>query len=137
VTVCSPASGSTFPVGTTTVTCTATDASGNTATCSFTVSVFDIRLQDDTNPNIVVLVNSFTGQYRFCCGGTVFTGTGKMQIIGNTYTLDHNAPDRRVTVRLNAGLTPPSGSASLQAPPGTIRCTITDRNTTNDTMICQ
>jgi CSLREA domain-containing protein len=36
---CSPPSGSTFAVGTTTVTCTATDASGNTASCSFTVTV--------------------------------------------------------------------------------------------------
>ncbi len=36
---CSPASGSTFPPGITTVTCTATDASGNTATCTFTVTV--------------------------------------------------------------------------------------------------
>ncbi|WP_423219974.1 HYR domain-containing protein [Bacillus luti] len=38
---CSPASGSFFSVGTTPVTCTATDASGNTATCSFTVTVND------------------------------------------------------------------------------------------------
>jgi hypothetical protein len=36
---CTPASGSTFPVGTTTVTCTATDAAGNTGTASFTVTV--------------------------------------------------------------------------------------------------
>jgi uncharacterized repeat protein (TIGR01451 family) len=36
---CSPASGSSFPTGTTTVTCTATDASNNTTTCSFTVTV--------------------------------------------------------------------------------------------------
>ncbi|MBS1937907.1 MAG: HYR domain-containing protein, partial [Bacteroidetes bacterium] len=36
-----PVSGSTFPKGTTTVTYTATDASGNTATCSFTVTVTD------------------------------------------------------------------------------------------------
>ena len=35
----SPASGSFFPLGTTTVTSTATDASGNTATCSFQVTV--------------------------------------------------------------------------------------------------
>ncbi|GAA4743172.1 lectin-like domain-containing protein [Flavisolibacter ginsenosidimutans] len=34
-------SGSTFPVGTTTNTFVATDASGNTATCSFTVTVTD------------------------------------------------------------------------------------------------
>ncbi|MGN7400821.1 FG-GAP-like repeat-containing protein [Cytobacillus praedii] len=32
---CTPPSGSFFPRGTTTVTCTATDASGNTSTCSF------------------------------------------------------------------------------------------------------
>jgi T5SS/PEP-CTERM-associated repeat protein len=34
-----PPSGSSFPVGTTTVTCTATDTSGNTNSCSFTVTV--------------------------------------------------------------------------------------------------
>jgi len=135
--LCSPASGSTFPVGTTTVTCTATDAAGNTATCSFTVTVFDICLQDDTNPAIVILINSFTGQYRFCCNGTVFTGVGKITKAGNTYTLDHNAPDRRVTAKLNAGLFPPAGSASIQAPPGTTRCTITDRDTRNNSCVCQ
>lgn len=36
-----PASGSLFPVGTSTVTSTATDAAGNTASCSFTVTVVD------------------------------------------------------------------------------------------------
>ncbi len=39
---CTPPSGSTFPIGVTTVTCTATDASGNTATTSFTVTVVDV-----------------------------------------------------------------------------------------------
>jgi hypothetical protein len=38
---CVPASGATFPLGTTTVTCTATDTSGNTATASFGVTVVD------------------------------------------------------------------------------------------------
>jgi hypothetical protein len=36
---CAPASGSCFPVGTTTVTCTATDVSKNSGNCSFTVEV--------------------------------------------------------------------------------------------------
>jgi beta propeller repeat protein len=36
---CTPASGSTFPVGATTVACSAGDAAGNTATGSFTVTV--------------------------------------------------------------------------------------------------
>ena len=37
--VCLPASGSTFPVGVTTVTCTSTDAAGNTTSQGFTVTV--------------------------------------------------------------------------------------------------
>jgi Tol biopolymer transport system component len=37
--LCVPPSGSTLPVGSTSVNCTATDASGNTAQCSFTVTV--------------------------------------------------------------------------------------------------
>ena len=37
--VCTPASGSTFALGTTTVTCTATDAAGNESSASFTVTV--------------------------------------------------------------------------------------------------
>lgn len=37
-------SGSTFPIGTTTIAYTATDAAGNTATCSFTVTVADTQV---------------------------------------------------------------------------------------------
>ena len=40
--VASHNSGDIFPVGTTTVTYTATDASGNTAVCSFDVTIFDM-----------------------------------------------------------------------------------------------
>ena len=41
--VCSPPSGSSFAIGTTTVTCVATDGGGLTTTCSFTVTVNDIE----------------------------------------------------------------------------------------------
>jgi hypothetical protein len=41
-----PASGSTFPIGTTTVTYKATDAAGNSTTCSFTVTVSDLPYCD-------------------------------------------------------------------------------------------
>jgi hypothetical protein len=46
---CSPASGSQFALGTTTVTCSATDQAGNTATGTFTVEV-----QDQTKPVVTV-----------------------------------------------------------------------------------
>jgi hypothetical protein len=40
---CAPASGSVFPIGRTTVTCTATDGDGLSSTCSFTVTVRGAR----------------------------------------------------------------------------------------------
>lgn len=43
---CTPATGTTFPVGVSTVTCVATDASGSTATCVFNVTV--AALQTDS-----------------------------------------------------------------------------------------
>ncbi|MBD1383442.1 SBBP repeat-containing protein [Metabacillus arenae] len=51
--LCSPASGSFFPVGMTTVTCTATDASGNTSSCSFTVTVQEAKPPVLTEPTCI------------------------------------------------------------------------------------
>ena len=45
--VCSPASGASFPLAATTVSCTASDAAGNLATGSFKVTV-----QDTTAPSL-------------------------------------------------------------------------------------
>ncbi len=45
--VCTPASGSTFPLGDTEVTCTVSDAAGNTSEASFTITV------QDTTPPVV------------------------------------------------------------------------------------
>lgn len=52
-----PASGSQFIVGTTQVTYTATDIAGNTATCTFTVSVTDIESPAITCPDNILLEN--------------------------------------------------------------------------------
>jgi len=54
--ICNPSSGFTFPIGTTTVTCTAVDASNNRAICTFTIHVKGAaeQLQD-----LIVLVSSF------------------------------------------------------------------------------
>ncbi len=43
---CVPPSGATFPVGRTTVTCTASDASGSRGTCSFAITVNPLGLAD-------------------------------------------------------------------------------------------
>ncbi|MBU6119472.1 HYR domain-containing protein [Hymenobacter siberiensis] len=56
--VASPASGSTFPVGTSTVSVTATDASGNTSTGSFTMTVNDVTAPTVATRTVTVtLVN--------------------------------------------------------------------------------
>ena len=95
-TSCSPPSGSCFALGCTTVSCTATDTSGNRASCAFQVCVFNVCLQDDSNPSNVFLGNSFTGDYRFCCGGTTFTGKATVTRKGDVLTFQHNPTDRRV-----------------------------------------
>ena len=51
---CVPASGSLFPLGTTVVTCTTRDGSGNTATCTFSVIV---GFHSSQNSSIAVLPN--------------------------------------------------------------------------------
>jgi hypothetical protein len=133
---CLPPSGSAFPVGVTTVSCTATDAANNKTSCSFLVTVFDVCLQDDANASTVLLFNSFTGDYLLCsCGGTTFTGRGTVQKLGSTYTLTHNTAERRVSARLEGAMN--RGTASLQSPVGTMRCTISDRDIRNNSCLCQ
>lgn len=100
---CSPASGSTFPLGDTTVTCNASDRAGNNATpVTFTVTV-----QDKTAP-VITLKGSDEMDVR---DGDSFTDPGALvtdnvdedrEIVGEgtvdtntvgTYTLTYNAVD--------------------------------------------
>ena len=53
-----PASGSTFPIGATTVTSTTTDAGGNTSTCTFTITVNDTQVPVITCPSNIVVNNT-------------------------------------------------------------------------------
>jgi HYR domain len=133
-------SGQPFPVGTTTVTCTATDTSGNTATCSFTVNTFSFCLQDETSAGNVVLVNAQTGDYFFCCGGVpIASGRGTLTTRGCIGTIDHIKGNRKVHIEWdtaannNAG----AGTAYVQkGPSGSVVCQITDKNMSNNTCQC-
>ncbi|MBA3899945.1 MAG: HYR domain-containing protein, partial [Bacteroidetes bacterium] len=78
------ASGSTFPIGTTTVTHKVTDASGNIAQCSFTVTVTGLAPQIVCPANITV--NNANGQ----CGTNVtFAATEIVGIPASTITYSH------------------------------------------------
>ncbi|HJQ27569.1 MAG TPA: HYR domain-containing protein [Blastocatellia bacterium] len=132
--VCSPASGSAFPVGTTTVSCTATDTAGNTASCSFTVKVWSACLQDESNPGNVVLFNSQTGEYQFCCNGVVTaTGTGTVSVRGCVVQFDHIKGNRKVNIR--ADLSQMRGTATVIIA-NQSTCVITDMNMANNSCQC-
>jgi len=88
--VCSPTSGSTFTVGTTTVNCTATDPAGNSSSGSFTVTITKL---DQTITFAAIPAHTF-GDASFALGATASSGLavsyvagGNCSIAGGTLTI--------------------------------------------------
>jgi hypothetical protein len=126
-------------VGSTTVTCTATDTSGNVGSCSFTVSEFSFCLQDETNAGNVVLVNASTGDFSFCCGGVpIASGRGTLTIHGCIGSIDAIKGDRQVHIQWDTaarnGLG--EGTAYVQKLSNKTICQIIDKNMSNNTCQC-
>ena len=101
---CLPASGSVFPLGTTTVTCTAQDFAGNAGTLSFTVTVVD-----NGNPVVTVPANMSVTAPTSAGTAVTFTATA------------NDAIDPRPQV----SCAPPSGS-TFAVGTTTVSCTATD-----------
>lgn len=135
---CNPPPGSMFPVGTTTVTCTAADVLGNTAQCTFTVTVFSFCLQDETNPGNVVLINALTGNYSFCCNGVLIaSGKGTLTTKGCIGSIDHIPGDRRVHIQWDTSANSGAGAGTAYVQkPGAIVCQITDKKMSNNSCQC-
>lgn len=135
--VCSPPSGAIFPVGTTTVLCTAIDTSSNTSSCMFSVRVFSGCIQDDPDGSRVAYYDHITGAYRICCNGVVVasnnTGSGVIRTIkGCILTIeDHSDPTRSVLIKLDMAAR--AGTVAVKEPPGNLLCSIIDRNLINNT----
>ena len=85
-------------------------------------------LQDDSSGD-QFRFNSTTGEYIFsrCSNGYSLSGTGSLTVHSSTYTLTHNAGDRRVTASLDDAVH--RGNASVQVFALGITFTIMDRNT--------
>ena len=135
---CTPPTGSTFPLGTTGVSCTATDSSGNTASCGFQLTLFSLCLVDDSNPGNVVLFNATNGEYRYCCNGvTVASGRGVLTVRGCVIGIEDSKGNRRVRISAdtsaNGGLG--AGSASIQKGSSQI-CLITDKSMVGNACSC-
>jgi hypothetical protein len=95
---------------------------------------FDVCLQDDSNPQVMLRLNSSTGDYQFC-SGSVFTGKGKVTRAGSVISLQNAAADRRIIARVDTASH--NGTATFQSPPGTTRGTIKDSNTANSSCSCR
>ncbi|WP_242342407.1 PxKF domain-containing protein [Anaeromyxobacter terrae] len=103
--VCTPASGSTFPLGTTTVSCTATDAHGNGSDPkTFTVTV------QDTTPPAITVPGDITTLATSAAGAPVSFAASATDLVDGAVT---------------ASCTPQSGSSFA---PGTttVSCTASD-----------
>jgi hypothetical protein len=103
---CSPSSGSTFPVGTTKVTCTATDSSNNTGSASFNVTVNLV----DTTPPVITVPGDFSVNTPDPAGGAV------------TYTAS-------ATDNIDGAITPsctPASGATFPLGTTTVTCTAKD-----------
>jgi HYR domain/Right handed beta helix region len=108
---CNPPSGSTFPIGTTTVTCTATDAAGNTATRTFTVRVtyrllgFYQPVDMSALPHIVY--NTVKGgatvpvQFEIFAGPTELTDTSIISMSANQVTCASGQSEAPIEVTTN------------------------------------
>jgi len=95
---CSPASGFAFPVATTTVQCSATDAHGNIATGSFTVTV------TDHTPPVLTLPANLTATAATPAGAVVSFAASASDLVDGT---------RTVTCDPSSGSTFPIGTTTV------------------------
>ncbi|MBI3949178.1 MAG: HYR domain-containing protein [Acidobacteria bacterium] len=139
---CTPASGSTFPIGTTTVTCTATDDSGNSASCTFTVTVnpFLLVLEDEDGSDCLIInvCGSPSGTGTYCwktSSGASFTGPVVVMFRPDGTLNLQSGPGDDKLLQGGGDLVRRRGNARLTLPTGQT-LTIVDRNIDDSTCIC-
>src|SRR2546428_12013628 len=88
VPTCAPASGSMFPLGMTTVSCSVSDAAGNTATGAFIVTVVD------TTPPIVTVPSPFSVEATRPTGAVVTFSSSASDIVDGSVPASRLPPSR-------------------------------------------
>ncbi|QQS27772.1 MAG: HYR domain-containing protein [Sphingobacteriales bacterium] len=125
--------GTAFPLGTTTVTYTATDGANNTATCSFTVTVSLLTAS--------LTASNYNGYNISCFGGNngSITATPSGGILPYSYVWSNGQTGSNMATGLTAGfysvtISDPSGCTVVQTitltQPQTLNCTATVVNPT-------
>ncbi len=134
---CDHISGSSFPLGTTTVTCTAKDSHGQTASASFKVSVWDASIQDQFSKDLL-LFNTITGDYKFIhcgTGGFTLVGNGRIQRTGCVTQLFGFSPSLSASFDRCLPAPKNTGKALITIPSvGTF--TLNDANILNNSPTC-
>ena len=137
-----PAPGGFFPVGPTSVTWRAEDASGNTTDCFFDVTVVDTANPGLVCPGSVVLSNANTSCNQLVTGIPLVSAEDNCPIVDTTYTLSGatiGSGDDDASGRVfNVGVT--TVEYTVSDPAGlTSSCTftVTVNDTTTPTVICQ
>src|SRR6185369_13706651 len=97
-----PASGFAFPLGTTTVTSTARDTSGNSSSCSFTVTVVGTPMNITDQPANVTAVNGGTATFTAAANGALPIAVQWQANTGGGFTNIPNATTTALTVPANA-----------------------------------
>ena len=96
---------------------------------------FDICIRNDGG-GALFRFNSNSGDYLFTdCTSLTLTGTGSVVRRGNLITLQHNAPDRRVLVKVDIGANKATASIQILSQGRTI--TIIDRDLGNNVCDCR
>ncbi len=90
---CTPNSGDFFPVGTTTVSCLATDAAGNQASCSFNVTVNDTEAPQLIPPVAFADTIKVDNDSGLCGASVSFTVSATDNCAGVTYSCSANSGD--------------------------------------------
>jgi hypothetical protein len=104
---CTPSSGSTFPVGTTTINCTATDAHGNIGHGTFSVTI------NDTSAPVLALPADITNEATGPSGAPVSYSASANDIVDGPV----------------AALCTPASGATFPLGPTTVNCSATDAHT--------
>lgn len=144
---CVPASGSTFTEGVTTVTCTATDASGNSSTCAFTVTVgtpFTFCAVDDATGDLFQMDTNAASptyrnwRYRIVATNVTICGTASSLTYYPGVRLiayDNDYSQENPTYNMSATFGATSGTVTIKRPGGQTVAFLRDRNLANST--CQ
>lgn len=138
---CVPASGSFFPVGATTVTCTATDAAGNATSCTFQVVVAlpsGVCFRDDaTGDAFFEVTDAANPLYKMwtyrTAGGRVFTGKADAltMIPGRSFT-SYDRYETDYVMDANAILSIGTATVTVRVRATGESFTLRDRNINNN-----